>query len=108
MTHGLTEDASKKLQGTVWIDEADGQVAHLEAPFVDNCHVAGGFLADVQKGSNCHFDLEQINGGAFENMTHGAWSREMPAACVYGRHIPSTGPGSASNIDSDFRQIPDL
>ena len=29
-THGLVEDASKKLQGTVWIDEADRQVAHLE------------------------------------------------------------------------------
>ena len=30
-THGLVEDASKKLQGTIWIDEADCQVAHLEA-----------------------------------------------------------------------------
>jgi len=29
-THGLVEDASKKLQGTIWVDEADRQVAHLE------------------------------------------------------------------------------
>jgi hypothetical protein len=29
-THGLVEDASKKLQGAIWIDEADSQVAHLE------------------------------------------------------------------------------
>jgi hypothetical protein len=61
-THGLAEDASKKLQGTIWIDEADRQVAHLEVTFIDNFHVAGGLLANVQKGSNFHFDQEQVNG----------------------------------------------
>ncbi len=61
-THGLAEDASKKLQGTIWIDEADRQVAHLEVSFVDNFHVAGGLFANVQKGSNFHFDQELVNG----------------------------------------------
>ena len=61
-THGLAEDASKKLQGTIWIDEADRQVAHLEATFIDNFHVAGGLLANVQRGSNFHFDQELVNG----------------------------------------------
>lgn len=61
-THGLAEDASKKLQGTIWIDEADRQVAHLEAIFIDNFHVAGGLLANIQKGSNFHFDQELVNG----------------------------------------------
>jgi hypothetical protein len=61
-THGLAENASKKLQGTIWIDEADCQVAHLEAIFIDNFHVAGGLFADVQKGSNFHFDQELVNG----------------------------------------------
>jgi hypothetical protein len=61
-THGLAEDASKKLQGTIWIDEADRQVAHLEAAFIDNFHVAGGLLANVQRGSNFHFDQELVNG----------------------------------------------
>ena len=51
-THGLAEDASKKLQGTIWIDEADRQVAHLEVSFIDNFHVAGGLFANIQKGSN--------------------------------------------------------
>jgi hypothetical protein len=60
-THGLVEDASKKLQGTIWIDEADGQVAHLEVTFVDNFHVAGGLFASIQKGSNFHFDQELVN-----------------------------------------------
>lgn len=61
-THGLVEDASKKLQGTIWIDEADGQVAHLEVTFIDNFHVAGGLFASIEKGSNFHFDQELVNG----------------------------------------------
>ena len=61
-THGLVEDASKKLQGTIWIDEADCQVAHLDAIFTDNFHVAGGLFANIQKGSKFHFDQELVNG----------------------------------------------
>jgi hypothetical protein len=62
-THGLAEEASKKLKGTIWIDEADREVAHLEVTFYDNFHVAGGLLANVQKGSNFHFDQAPVNGG---------------------------------------------
>jgi outer membrane lipoprotein-sorting protein len=61
-THGLIEDASKKLQGTIWIDEADGQVARLEVTFIDNFRVAGGLFADIEKGSTFHFDQELVNG----------------------------------------------
>lgn len=60
-THGLAEDASKKLQGTMWVDEADRQVAHLDVAFDDNFHVGGGIVANVQKGSNFHFDQAQVN-----------------------------------------------
>jgi len=60
-THGLLEDASKKLQGTIWIDEADKQVAHLEVSFMDNFHVMGGLFANIQKGSNFHFDQALVN-----------------------------------------------
>jgi hypothetical protein len=61
-THGLAEDASKKLQGTLWVDETDRQVAHLEVSFDDNFHIAGGLVANVQKGSNFRFDQGQVNG----------------------------------------------
>jgi len=64
-THGLVEDASKKLQGTLWIDEADRQVAHLEVGFDDNFHVAGGVLATIQKGSNFRFDQAPVGGGVW-------------------------------------------
>jgi len=61
-THGLAEDASKKLKGTIWIDEADREVAHLEVTFYDNFHVAGGLLANVQKGTNFRFDQAPVDG----------------------------------------------
>ena len=60
-THGLAEDASKKLQGTVWIDEADRQVAHLEVSFNDNFRVAAGLLANIQKGSYFWFDQAPVS-----------------------------------------------
>jgi hypothetical protein len=61
-THGLAEDASKKLQGSVWIDEADRQVAHLEVTFNDTFRDAGGLFASIEKGSNFHFDQAPVNG----------------------------------------------
>jgi hypothetical protein len=61
-THGFAEDASKKIAGTLWIDEKDRQVARMEARFTDNFHVAGGLLANVQKGSSFYFDQAPVNG----------------------------------------------
>jgi hypothetical protein len=62
-THGFAEEASKKLKGTIWIDEADRQVAHLEVTFYDNFHIAGGLVANVQKGSNFRFDQAPVDSG---------------------------------------------
>ena len=61
-THDLSEDLSKKLQGTIWVDEADRQVARLEAVFNDNFHVGGGLVVNVQKGSRFSFDQAPVNG----------------------------------------------
>lgn len=61
-THGLAEEASKKLKGTIWIDETDREVAHLEVTFYDNFHVAGGLLANIQKGSSFRFDQAPVDG----------------------------------------------
>jgi hypothetical protein len=62
-THGLAEDASKKLQGTIWIDEAGLQVAHLEVSFNDKFRVGGGLLATVDKGTNFRFDQAPVEDG---------------------------------------------
>jgi SepF-like predicted cell division protein (DUF552 family) len=61
-THGMAEDLSKKLQGTIWIDEADREIAHCDASFDDNFHIAGGLLINIEKGSNFHFDQAPVNG----------------------------------------------
>ena len=61
-THGMAEDASKKLEGTIWINEADRQVAHIEVKFNDNFRMMGGILATVQKGSSFRFDQSKVNG----------------------------------------------
>jgi hypothetical protein len=61
-THGVAEDASKVLQGTLWIDEADRQMVHLEVSFNDNFRIRGGLLGTIEKGSNFHFDQALVNG----------------------------------------------
>jgi len=61
-THGLAEDMSKKLSGTVWIDEGDRQVAHMEVTFNDNFRMMGGLVASIEKGSSFRFDQEAVNG----------------------------------------------
>ena len=60
-THGMTEDISKKLSGTVWIDEKDREVARMEARIDDNFKIGGGLLASVQKGSSFTFDQGLVN-----------------------------------------------
>ncbi len=61
-THGMAEDASKKIAGTIWIDERDHQVARLEARFTDNFHIGGGLVANIQSGSNFTFEQAPVNG----------------------------------------------
>ena len=61
-THGMAEDASKKIAGRLWVDEKDRQVARMEAHFTDNFHVGGGLLANVSKGSSFYFDQAPVNG----------------------------------------------
>jgi hypothetical protein len=61
-THGFAEDASKKIAGTLWVDERDREVARMEAHFTDNFHVGGGLVANVQKGSSFYFDQAPVNG----------------------------------------------
>jgi len=60
-TLGLAEDASKRLQGTLWIDEADRLVAHMEVSFNDSFRVAGGLFASIEKGSSLRFDQALVN-----------------------------------------------
>jgi hypothetical protein len=60
---GMDQSAAKKLAGTVWIDDADRQVARLEVHFYDNFHIGGGLLASVQKGTSMNVDQSPLGEG---------------------------------------------
>jgi len=53
----LVEKVVKELAGVIWIDEKAQDVVRLEAYFVSDVHIAGGLVANVQKGTS--FILEQ-------------------------------------------------
>lgn len=59
-THGMAEDASKKIAGTIWVDENDREVRRLTAHFDDNFHIGFG-LFSVGKGSTFAFDQKLVN-----------------------------------------------
>jgi len=60
---GMEQDLSKKLEGSIWVDEADRQVAHMEVRLTDNFHIAGGLVANIQKGSSFAFDQALVGEG---------------------------------------------
>lgn len=57
----LEERVVKELAGVVWIDEKAKDVVRLEAYFVGDVHIAGGLLANVQKGTSFTFEQAFIN-----------------------------------------------
>jgi hypothetical protein len=59
--HSLEERVVQKLAGVVWIDEKSLEVARLEAHFVADAKIAGGLLANVQKGTSLVFEQGFIN-----------------------------------------------
>ena len=64
-THGRNEEALKKVNGTVWIDEADHEVSRMSATLDENYHIGFGLLASVAKGSNVVFDQSLIRNEAW-------------------------------------------
>ncbi len=59
--HKLEEKVVQKLRGVVWIDEKAPDVARLEAYFFGDVKIAGGLLANLQKGTSFVFEQDFIN-----------------------------------------------
>jgi hypothetical protein len=57
----LEERIVHQLAGAVWIDEKAHDVARLEAYFTGDARIAGGLLANIQKGTGFVFEQEFIN-----------------------------------------------
>lgn len=62
-SHGAEQNAGKKMAGTLWIDDADRQVARLEVHFYENFRMAGGLLVSVQKGTGVIVDQSPLGDG---------------------------------------------
>ena len=61
-THNPLEGAFKELGGTVWVDEADKVIAHIEGTFLNDFKIGGGLLIDIHKGTTFKADSAKING----------------------------------------------
>ncbi len=59
--HKLVEKVVQKLAGVVWVDEKAHDVARLEAYFVGDMKIAGGLLANLQKGTSFVFEQAFVN-----------------------------------------------
>jgi hypothetical protein len=59
--HKMVERIVHELAGVVWIDEQAREVARLEAYFVGDFRVAGGLLANLQKGTSFVFEQSYFN-----------------------------------------------
>ena len=57
----LAEKVVQKLAGVVWVDEKAHDVARLEAYFVGDLKIAGGLLANLQKGTSFVFEQAFTN-----------------------------------------------
>jgi len=59
--HKLIEKVVQKLAGVVWVDEKAHDVARLEAYFTGDMKIAGGLLANLQKGTSFVFEQAFVN-----------------------------------------------
>ncbi len=59
--HKMVEKLAQKLAGVVWIDEKAHDVARLEAYFTGDMKIAGGLLANLQKGTSFVYEQAFVN-----------------------------------------------
>jgi hypothetical protein len=59
--HKLVEKLAHQLAGVVWVDEKAHDVARLEAYFTGDMKIAGGLLANLQKGSSIIYEQGFVN-----------------------------------------------
>lgn len=59
--HKMVEDLVHKLAGVIWVDEKAHDVVRLEGYFVGDFRIAGGLLANLQKGTSFIFEQAYVN-----------------------------------------------
>jgi hypothetical protein len=61
-TRNRSEEVIRDLQGTVWIDEQDQVLAQVEGHFLNTFKIAGGLVANIQKGTSFSLEMKKVNG----------------------------------------------
>lgn len=85
-THGRSEDAVKKVRGTVWIDESAREVKRMHATFDEPMRIGFGLFATVDAGSNFSFEQALIHDEAWLPTTVDA-RFDGKAALFVGFHV---------------------
>jgi len=57
----MAEKLIKDLAGVIWVDEKAKDVVRLEAYFVGDFHLAGGLVANVERGTSFVFEQSYLN-----------------------------------------------
>ena len=97
-THNPGESAIHDMIGTVAVDEADGEVQHLDGSFVRDFKVGGGLLVSVSKGTSFALTTTRIN--------NEVW---LPASFEAHGHVRYllffTLEGNVASHQSDYRKF---
>jgi hypothetical protein len=96
-THGIAEDASKHLSGTLWIDEHDRQVRRVQATLDSPFRLEMG-LVSLSTGSNFTFDQKIVNNEVWLP-TSASVHIEARAAVFLGYHI------QVEIVDDQYRRF---
>lgn len=60
-TRNRMEDVIRDLSGTLWIDEQDRTITHLEGHFANSFKVGAGIVMSIKKGTSFSMDQVKIN-----------------------------------------------
>jgi hypothetical protein len=97
-TRGPDEKLVKYLRGTIWIDEADREMAHLEVIFDEDFHVGWGMVGTIRKGSKLEVDQAPV--------TDGLWLPTRYDSTMQGKILVAANfLVHASELDSDFKRF---
>jgi hypothetical protein len=61
-TRNAAESAIHEIGGTIWVDEQDRAIQHLEGRFLNNFKVGGGLLVNVKKETSFTLTQVKVNG----------------------------------------------
>lgn len=62
---GGEEKNLQRLSGTIWIDEADKEIARMESWLNSNLNIAGGLIASLKEGSTLTFEQTRTAEGVW-------------------------------------------